>query len=192
MNREPPSKLSRALAVALMVFTVPLALWLIPEPEPPKATDAPLLPPLQVATPLTLDPHPEEAIRGAVDTYYAAVNAGDAGRMATLWAVMDDVVMDLPDNTSVRGRPAVDAAYRKMLVAGGKQRVEPSRVRIRVLGGRAEVALLETVTPLDGKGGGPRVHVATHVLFKTDAGWRWVAYRRLPEQEPLLAPDGGG
>ena len=141
----------------------------------------------------TLDaPSHDGAIQQALEDYYNALNNHDAARMASLWASMDEVILELPGLEAARGRAAVDAAYRRLLAKGGFDHVEQGRTRTRVLGGRAEVALLETISTTEN--GAPRkhAHVVMHVLFKTDSGWRWVVHRRLAEKEPTLLPDGGG
>ena len=184
-------RLSRGLAVAVLLLTVPLSLWLIPEPPAPKATDVPVLPPIVVNNPPVVDPHPEEAIRMALDRYYDALNAHDAARVAQEWASLDDVVVDLPGGENAKGPAQVKELYRRMLGINGLDHVEKSRVRMRVLGGRAEVALMETIFRKEKGVMHAHRHVATHVLFKTDDGWRWVAHRRMPEMEMPAAPDGG-
>jgi uncharacterized protein (TIGR02246 family) len=126
----------------------------------------------------------EEAIRKLSAEFTRALVKGDARALAALWTEEGEYVAD--DGTTVRGRPALEAAYAKFFAKGPPVKAEATIDSIRFVG--RDSAIEEGVAKVrKGKGEDPDVSRYSTLYVREDGRWRIALLREWPDEGATLS-----
>jgi uncharacterized protein (TIGR02246 family) len=125
----------------------------------------------------------EEAIRKLSAELTRALEKGDAKALAGLWTEEGEYVAD--DGTTVRGRPALEAAYAKLFAKSPHIKVEATVDSIRFVG--RDSAIEEGVARVrKGKGEESDTSRYSTLYVREDGRWRIALLREWPDEGASL------
>jgi len=125
----------------------------------------------------------EEAIRKLSAEFTRALASGDAKALAGLWTDEGEYVSD--DGTTVRGRPALQAAYAKFFIKNPKVKVEATIDSIRFVS--RDSAIEEGVAKLRKEKGEVSDASRYSTLYvREDGQWRIAVLREWPDEGATL------
>ncbi len=111
---------------------------------------------------------------------YAAMQAGDIGRLMAVWSDDDEIACVHPGGRRLVGAAAIRTAFEAMF-ANGPIAAEPYRVRRLDSHSSAVHSVLERVAVKSAAGSEQFAWVlATNVYVKSGQGWRLVAHHASP------------
>jgi uncharacterized protein (TIGR02246 family) len=128
-------------------------------------------------------PADEEAIRKASAEFTRALVKGDARALAGLWTEEGEYVAE--DGTTVRGRPALEAAYAKFFAKAAPVKAEAAIESIRFVS--RDSAIEEGVAKVrKGKGEEPDASRYSMLWVREDGRWRIALLREGPGEGVTL------
>lgn len=116
--------------------------------------------------------------------FYRCLETLDLACMETLWLQEDWVRSVHPGWDVLVGWDAIRGSWERIFESTAWIRVQPTDVKIHLMGEAAVVACSENITTSDGDHLGVAVAQATNVFCRTPAGWRMVVHHASPA--PML------
>ena len=127
----------------------------------------------------TLPDSNERAVRGAVESFYRALDAmfaGDSIPMEAVWSHEADTTYLPPTGQRLRGWAAIEASWREQAAMRLGGHVEPRGVEIQLLADDlALVVCTEVGTNPGAPGGAMAVRIRSTKLLRPEGG-RWVVF----------------
>ena len=138
-----------------------------------------------MATPSTPQKHsPEQRVRAANQSFYAAFESLDMAEMDAVWAHDESVECVQPGGELLLGWEEVRGSWARIFASTKRVRVALSSIWIRVEGDVGWVACTEHVTTAFTDGFDEAVIQATNIFIRVEDDWFLVAHHASPLPPP--------
>jgi ketosteroid isomerase-like protein len=127
----------------------------------------------------------------ANERFYRALEALDLPAMERVWLRDDDVRCIHPGSEALVGWPAVREAWAQIFASTRWMRVQPTDVRLQVIGEVGIVACAENITATQDGDVGVAVAQATNVFRYSADGWRMILHHASPAPVTVTQPFSG-
>lgn len=133
----------------------------------------------------------EPDVRAANAAFYRALTALDLAAMDTLWAAGHDAVCVHPGREALHGWSGIRESWEGIFASTTWMHVEPTDVRVVVVGDLAVVSCAENITAQAEDGVGVASAHATNVFRRHDDRWRMLVHHASPVPVDLGSPAAG-
>ena len=130
-------------------------------------------------------------LRDANERFYRALEALDLATMELVWLHAPDVRCIHPGSEALVGWDTVRSAWQQIFANTRWMRVQPTDVRMQVIGEVGIVACAENITATQDDDVGVAVAQATNVFHRTGEGWRMVVHHASPAPMLITQPFSG-
>ena len=127
----------------------------------------------------------------ANDRFYRALESLDLAAMEQVWLHDDDVRCIHPGSEALVGWTSVRKAWEQIFANTRWMRVQPTDVRLQVIGKVGLVACAENITATQDDDVGVAVAQATNVFRYTEQGWRMILHHASPAPVTVTQPFSG-
>jgi ketosteroid isomerase-like protein len=130
-------------------------------------------------------------LREANEHFYRALETLDLVAMDRVWSHDPDVRCIHPGSEALVGWDNVRQAWQQIFANTRWMRVQPTDVRMQVIGEVGLVACAENITATHDDDVGVAVAQATNVFRRTDDGWRMILHHASPAPVTVTQPFSG-
>jgi ketosteroid isomerase-like protein len=130
-------------------------------------------------------------LREANERFYRALETLDLEGMERLWVHDAEVRCIHPGSEALVGWDSVRAAWEQIFANTRWMRVQPTDVRVQVIGEVGLVACAENITATQDDDVGVAVAQATNVFRHTPEGWRMILHHASPAPVTVTQPFSG-
>jgi SnoaL-like domain len=130
-------------------------------------------------------------LREANEQFYRALEALDLAAMERVWLPAADVRCIHPGSEALVGWNVVRAAFAQIFANTQWMRVQPTDVRMQVIGEVGLVACAENITATMDDDVGVAVAQATNLFRHTPEGWRMILHHASPAPVTVTQPFSG-
>lgn len=130
-------------------------------------------------------------LREANEQFYRALEALDLGAMERVWLHSPDVRCIHPGSEALVGWATVRTAWQQIFANTRWMRVQPTDVRMQVIGEVGIVACAENITATQDDDVGVAVAQATNVFRRTAEGWHMILHHASPAPVTVTQPFSG-
>jgi ketosteroid isomerase-like protein len=127
----------------------------------------------------------------ANDHFYRALESLDLAAMERIWLHDDAVRCIHPGSEALVGWPSVRKAWEQIFASTRWMRVQPTDVRLQVIGEVGIVACAENITATQDGDVGVAVAQATNLFRYTGDGWRMIVHHASPAPVTVTQPFSG-
>jgi ketosteroid isomerase-like protein len=130
-------------------------------------------------------------LREANERFYRALETLDLPAMERVWLHAPVVRCIHPGSEALVGWDAVRGAWEQIFANTRWMRVQPTDVRLQVIGEVGLVACAENITATQDDDVGVAVAQATNVFRRTPDGWRMILHHASPAPVTVTQPFSG-
>jgi ketosteroid isomerase-like protein len=130
-------------------------------------------------------------LREANEKFYRALETLDLTAMERLWLHSSEVRCIHPGSEALLGWEAVRTAWSQIFANTRWMRVQPTDVRLQIIGEVGLVACAENITATQDDDVGVAVAQATNVFRLTPDGWRMILHHASPAPVTVTQPFSG-
>lgn len=130
-------------------------------------------------------------LREANERFYRALEALDLAAMERVWLPGPEVRCIHPGSEALVGWRVVRAAFAQIFANTRWMRVQPTDVRLQVIGEVGLVACAENITATMDDDVGVAVAQATNLFRHTPDGWRMILHHASPAPVTVTQPFSG-
>jgi ketosteroid isomerase-like protein len=130
-------------------------------------------------------------LRDANERFYRALEALDLATMELVWLHAPDVRCIHPGSEALVGWETVRSAWQQIFANTRWMRVQPTDVRMQVIGEVGIVACAENITATQDDDVGVAVAQATNVFRRMADGWRMILHHASPAPVTVTQPFSG-
>ena len=130
-------------------------------------------------------------LRDANERFYRALEALDLATMELVWLHAPDVRCIHPGSEALVGWDTVRSAWQQIFANTRWMRVQPTDVRMQVIGEVGIVACAENITATQDDDVGVAVAQATNVFRRMADGWRMILHHASPAPVTVTQPFSG-
>ena len=130
-------------------------------------------------------------LREANERFYRALEALDLATMERVWLHARDVRCIHPGSEALVGWDTVRSAWEQIFANTRWMRVQPTDVRMQVIGEVGIVACAENITATQDDDVGLAVAQATNVFRRMADGWRMILHHASPAPVTVTQPFSG-
>ena len=127
----------------------------------------------------------------ANERFYKALESLDLAAMDRVWLHADDVRCIHPGSEALVGWTTVRTAWEQIFANTRWMRVQPTDVRLQVIGEVGIVACAENITATQDDDVGVAVAQATNLFRHTIDGWRMILHHASPAPVTVTQPFSG-
>jgi ketosteroid isomerase-like protein len=127
----------------------------------------------------------------ANERFYRALESLDLSAMERVWVQSDEVRCIHPGSEALVGWASVRKAWEQIFENTRWIRVQPTDVRLQVIGDVGLVACAENITATQDDDVGVAVAHATNVFRRTLDGWRMILHHASPSPVTVTQPFSG-
>jgi ketosteroid isomerase-like protein len=130
-------------------------------------------------------------LRDANERFYRALETLDLPAMERVWLHDPEVRCIHPGSEALVGWDSVRTAWEQIFANTRWMRVQPTDVRMQVIGEVGLVACAENITATQDDDVGVAVAQATNVFRRTPEGWRMILHHASPAPVTVTQPFSG-
>jgi ketosteroid isomerase-like protein len=130
-------------------------------------------------------------LRDANERFYRALEGLDLATMERVWLHAPDVRCIHPGSEALVGWETVRSAWQQIFANTRWMRVQPTDVRMQVIGEVGIVACAENITATQDDDVGVAVAQATNVFRRMADGWRMILHHASPAPVTVTQPFSG-